>query len=82
MVQNGKFTVTLNLDLDWVLVEQHTQELLSRYDADISTFTEEEIAQAWMAALQDRLELWAEDSDFFLERCTTEERFYRALFDH
>lgn len=81
MVNNGRFTVTLNLDLDWPLVETYTQEVLSHYNMDVSAFTEEEIAAAWMASLQDRLELWAEDGDYFLERLSTEERFFKALFE-
>jgi len=82
VVKNGVFTVTLNLALDWPLVESYTQEVLSRYNMNISAFTDEEIATAWTASLQDRLELWAEDGDFFLERLSTEERFYAALFEN
>jgi len=82
MVQNGRFTVTLRLTLDWPLVEDYTQALLSNFNMDISTFTEEEIASAWVTALQNRLELWAEDGDFFLEHCSTEERFFQALCEN
>ena len=82
MVNDGKFTVTLRLDLDWPLVEDYTRVLLSNFNMDIGTFTEEEIASAWLAALKDRLELWAEDGDCFLEQLTTQERFFQALFEN
>jgi hypothetical protein len=79
MVNNGRFTITLNLELDRPLVEAYTQEVLSHYNMDVSAFTEEEIAQAWLAAIQHRLELLAEDSDEFLAHNGTEERFFQAL---
>ena len=79
MNQDGVFTINLSLDLNWALVECYTQDILSNWDLDITDFTREEIAQAWLAAIQHRLDLIAEDSDRFLSRNSTEKRFFQAL---
>ena len=80
MKRDGVFTITLKLDLNWALVEYHTQDILSNYNLDITAFTREEIAAAWLAAIQHRLEAMAEDSDYFLAANGTEERFFQTLF--
>jgi hypothetical protein len=80
MDRNGVLTVTLKLDLNWALVEWYTQQLLSRYNMGISQFTREDIAAAWTAAVQHRMELLAEDGDEFLAHNGTEERFFQVLF--
>ena len=80
MNQDGVFTMNLSLDLNWALVECYTQDILSNWDLDITDFTREEIAQAWLAAIQHRLDLIAEDSDCFLSRNSTEKRFIQVLF--
>ena len=79
MNQDGVFTMNLSLDLNWALVECYTQDILSNWDLDITDFTREEIAQAWLAAIQHRLDLIAEDSDRFLCRNSTEKCFFQAL---
>ncbi len=79
MNRDGVLTIELKLDLDWALVEWYTDALLSDENMDIAAFTREEIAHAWTAAVQKKMELWAEDADSFLDRNGAEERFWQVL---
>lgn len=79
MNQDGILTIELKLDLDWKLVEWYTDGLLSDNNMDIAAFTREEIAAAWTAAVQKKMELWAEDADSFLDRNGAEEQFWKVL---
>ena len=79
--QHDGFTITLQLDLDWALVEDHTQEILSRQGLGIIEFTPDEISEAWMETVRHYLERAAEDSDSFLRRNGTDERFLKLLLN-
>ena len=79
MNRDGVLTIELKLHLNWALVEYYTDGLLRNYNMDISAFTREEIARAWTAAVQKRMELWAEDPDSFLDRNSAEEQFWKVL---
>ena len=77
--QDSTFTITLQLDLDWPLVEDHTQEILSHSGLDITDFTPDEISEAWTETVRHYLEKAAEDSDHFLRQNGTDERFLKTL---
>ena len=79
MNQDGVLTIELKLHLNWALVEWYTDGLLRNYNMDISTFTREEIARAWIAAVQDKMERYAQDPDWFLDNNGSEERFFQVL---
>ena len=77
--QHSTFTITLQLDLDWPLVEDHTQGILSEQGLDITDFTPDEISEAWTETVRHYLEKAAEDSDHFLRQNGTDERFLKML---
>ena len=79
--QHNSITITLQLDLDWPLVEDHTQGILSSLGLDVTDFTPDEISEAWTETVRHYLERAAEDSDSFLRRNGTDERFLQTLLD-
>jgi len=78
---DGVLIIELKLHLNWALVEWYTDGLLRNHNMDIDAFTQEEIARAWTAAVQKKMELWAEDADSFLDRNGVEDQFWKVLLD-
>ena len=81
MDRSSAVTITLTLNLDWPLVEEYTDALLADENMAITDFAPTQIVDAWAAAIQEKMELWAEDPDSFLDHNGTEEKFLHALLD-
>jgi len=78
-VNGGSSTIALSLEVNTALVEYYASHLLGDNGIRPETFSTEEIVEAAEVALQQRFGDMAEDSDHFLHRFASDERFMLAL---
>jgi len=78
-VNGGTTVINLELRMNTALVEYYAHTILNQSGECVSHFTTEAIATAAERALQTRFGALAEDSDSFLSRFASDERFMTEL---
>ncbi len=77
-LNGGTAVITLALPVNTALVEYYAHMVLNQSGEDVTHFTTIQIMQAAEQALQQRFGDLTEDSDSFLSRFASDERFMQA----